>query len=468
MYKGKKFTYNQQEYQLGETIFARERKKGNGYAYEMVSAIRLGSGAYGYVMKISCTISQGKENSAFQALDKDRVVKFERTKDAAKEYSVGQYAEHMHMKKPVGGRLVMRNLGDQTFSRFIRKNLPADCQKMLALTNELIRAYKEQLLEQKLVHRDLHDNNILIKLNPKQTGKPFELNIVDFGLAQYIPKGNEKEMTFFTDFCNQIIPLIRMLWDIPDAPRSVRRFLAKPHSFLDYTNFFENLLLAPAAHTQKSLDDLLDFFERLAKNQGDLSAELSGKVSEAVKASTANNMQPLRDLVLECRRCLKEQNIEKPNFPIVIFDENEKRQRLYYQIEQYYNDLENKGRSLCKTPQQKEGQELCKLVNHLRTKTLDAIYNDDASIQVQLLDCRDFCKELLNDNKELLDIRRDNNYIWGEVAVVLTSLIVLYPVVLGVNYLCTGKIGFFSETNSAKGADKLNRDFAALQTTFVC
>ncbi|KTD39112.1 serine/threonine-protein kinase [Legionella nautarum] len=465
LYVGKKFTYNNQEYQLGETIFARERNKGRGYAYEMVSAIRLGSGAYGYVMKIACTISQGKDNSGFQALDKDRVVKFEETRDAEREYSVGQYAKHMHMKKPVRGRLVMRNLGDQTFYKFICKHFPNNRQKILASTKELLAAYKEQLIEQKLVHNDLHSENILVKFNPRGTHKRFQMNIVDFGLAEYKPLG--RGGTFFIDFNDTITSILRQLWSIPDAPRSVTRFLANSHRFDEYVEFFEKLLLAPCAHTQRSLDDLLYFLERLAKTQPILSAELKKQVLEALKKSTAKDMQALRDVVLECRGHLKEQKIEKPSFPVVIFDENEKRQRLYYQIEQYYCELEKKGVSLSNTSQQKEGQELCDVVNQLRTKTLDAIYDSNPQKQDQLLECRDFCKELLAQNKELLDIHRDNNYIWAEVAVVLSSLIVLYPAVLGINYLCTGKIGFFSETKSAMGAKQLDKDFEALKTTFV-
>ena len=455
--KGTTFKHNNQEYQLGETIIARERKENRGYAYEMVSEICLRLEGWGYVMKIACTISQGKNNK-FQALNKNRVVKY--TTLAEEEYAMGQDAKHM--KKPVGHRVVMRNLSDQTLAKFREGNYTNYRQITLDLTKELLAVYKKQLVDRNLRHDNFSESNVLVKYDPENTSQPFQMDIVDFGSVH--PDQRIKRQANHSD----LIRTLRYIWDIPRKPSSVTSFLENSHEFEEYIDFFEKLVLSPCDHSQRSFDNLLAFFDELGKSNLVLSEQLKNKVLEATKASSAENMQPLRDAIIDCRKLLMEKKIEAPSFPVVIFDENKNRQRLFYQIKQKYDELEQKGLSLCRDPSlSEEGKKLCEVVKQLRTKTLNAIYAPDAQKKTELSECRDLCKELLKENKGLLDIHRDNRYLLAEVGVVLSSLIIFYPVVLGANYLYTGKLGFFGETNSAQAAKYIDEDFAALEATFT-
>ncbi|WP_217423686.1 AarF/UbiB family protein [Legionella micdadei] len=429
----------------------------------MLSSDCLGSGAFGAVFKISCTISQGKDNRGFQALDKNRVVKFESEYYARREYGAGKYALHLHMKKPIKGRLVMRNLGEKSFAEI--ESLLTDPHKKLALTKELLKAYEEQLIKQQLEHGDLHSRNILVKVNPDKNN-PFEVNIIDFGLAVHIKNG--RQSVYLLDFYDYVVPLITRIWKTPETPNMIRKFLAGNHQFNEFVALFDKVVLSPCKHSQKSLDQLLAFLEKLTISQPRLSEELKKQVLAAVEQSTSTDMQPLQEVVARCRATLHADRIEEPSFPVVVFDNNKERQLLFNQIEEYYHKLEKKGECLCSTSQQEEGKQLCVIVSQLRKKTWEAIDPHNNHGRVQLLECRDFCKSLLEGNKHLLDIRRNNNYIWAEVGVILGSLIVLYPIALGINYLVTRRLGFFTETESAKGAKRLDKDFEALEAALAC
>ena len=458
MRKGVSFKYNNKVYEFGQDIFVRERKKG-GYAYELVSTY-VGRGAYGTVNKIACTISLGKNNSGFQVSDKKRVVKFLHPSAATREYAVGKYAPHLHMKKPIGDRLVMRNLGDMTLDS--PTNRPFSRQERLALTKALLKAYKEQLLRPKLIHNDLHGGNILIKVHPEKAPNQYEVNIIDYGLGKHMVSLRSEETSDFWS----IAQMIHRFWDISGAPKEVKALFSRYDSplFKEYVEIFDKIILSPTAHTQKSLDELVSFFEALADKV--LCNTLKGQILTALAQSTPQNMGPLKEAVIRCRTTLAEHNINKPSFPFVTFEKDKKRQQLFNQIEDYYQELEKKACYLCTTSQRKEGKQLYEVVNRLRKHTLDAVYQTDAKErEAQLLECRSFCKSFLDENQHLLNIRRNSNYVWGEIAVILASLIVLYPVALGINYLCTGRVGFFSETNSVKGAKKLDQDFAGLDKT---
>ncbi|MBA2652560.1 MAG: hypothetical protein H0U73_09885 [Tatlockia sp.] len=460
--KNRIYKHENQLFQFENDVFVRERKKG-GKAFEMESTIHLGKGCHGSVNMVYCTFHRDpQEKSGIKVSEVfKRVVKDQSPKDSANEYPIALITPHIHPKKPtLSGRLVLRHLGDTTLHHFLAENQKTISRvEKLALSKELLKAYKAQIYDIKVGHYDLHKKNILIKIHPdKDLSARYEINIIDYGKAEKLAKQTAP------DFNESVVPIIQSLWD-KGTPEPLKRIFKHEYASLDnYINCFNRLILSPSLETQEPIDNLLYFLISLAKINHNLAVDLKKIIADAAQESSLNDMAPLKNAVEKCRAILKDRNISEPSFPAVAFDNDVKRQALFNQIERYYLQLEFKGKSLVDTEANEEGQKLCAAVKALREKTLDAIYNPKGMRVSQLQECQSFCRSQLKDNKQALEVHRNLNYLLAEIAVVFASLIILYPLVLGIHYYLTEKIGFFSETKSAVGAQKLDENFAELQT----
>ncbi|CAM3137549.1 serine/threonine-protein kinase [Legionella steigerwaltii] len=453
------FTYNGTSYTFQQTVFARQRKNlKQGYAYEMISSARLGSGEFGSVFRISCTISQGKTNT-FQAKDKHRVVKFLDPLNALREYEVARYAEHLHIKAPTQNYLVMKEMPGQTLSRFLSKYSLTRQQK-LDLSIALANAIKEQLIDRKIIHRDLHGDNILIKYDPQSSQKPFTVNIIDYGLASYIPNLTiHRENYDVFSLCE----LLEWIWaNESNRPKYINQLLyLRSNNILHYL-CLDEIVISPTSQSQEPLDRMFVYLNWLGNK--DLARELRTNLLTALKDSRPNNLALMRQAVDQCIEKLQQHKIDLNTFPYPIFMEDLEKQKLFNDIDAYFRLLENKGKSLKNTPQELEGEQLCAWARNLRQKTYQAAMMPSQDQRKALIDCNEYCKEALKDNKKLLDIHRDYNYIWAEIGVALCSLIVLYPIVGFIHYLATDRFRFFNQTESAAGAQKMEKNFSQLST----
>lgn len=447
--KNTTYSYKNIEFKFAEDIFARRRKNQKNMVFEMLSESRLGSGWYGSVYPISLTISMGK--NGFQARNKNRVVKIQHPQNAIREYNIAYSIQHLHIKRPTQyGYMVMKNLGSMTLSRFLRENNLSNYQR-LDLTKALLKAYKEQVLDLDLYHNDLHrhKNNILVKTNSDKSPQ-YEINIVDYALAEPANKNNENN-----DFWYGIAKVIYGLWD--EAPKKISDLFNDPvrrFNVSEYYRVFDDLWLAPPLAAQESVDKLQLFFDNLALSQEKLANSLKAIISKSLATWDVN---AINEAIIKCRAIL-EQNIHSPDFPIV----NLGNDHIFNRIENYYNQLEEKAKNLEATEEyQKEGEELSKALKILREKTLDAIYSKENRTE-KIKDCQNYCVKINNEHKKTLEIHRNYNYIFAEIAVILSSLIIFYPLFLGIHYARTGRLGFFSEANSAIVAKELENDIEKL------
>lgn len=455
------YHYNGTSFTFQQTVFARQRKNAaRGCAYEMMSPTCLGSGAFGSVFRISCTISLGKTNT-FQAKDKHRVVKYQYSNSALYEYQIARYAKHLHVKAPTGPFLVMKEMPGETLSSLLRRH-PLSRQEKLELTKTLAHVIKEQLIEQKLLHKDLHTRNILVAYNPQSLQNPFTANIIDFGLASYRPDLSIKNYNFDVQDFSYIFEIM-WLYE-PDRPEQINRLLeSRSAHLIDYL-ILDEVVLSPIPSLQKQLDRMLSYLKELAKTHKELAEELRNNLVEAVKHSSLNDLTLIKHTVKQCHDTLIEHHIDLQTFPYPIFTEHLEKQTLFNNICDYFSLLENKGKFLMNTPQKAEGKKLCALVHDLRQKTYDAAMKPSQEQREALVECSEQCKRIVKDNQKLLDIHRDYNYVWAEIGVVFCSLIVLYPIVGGIHYLATGRFRFFNQTESAAGAQKMEKNFNQLNT----
>jgi hypothetical protein len=452
----KEFSYNGHKFKFAEKIVARKRKnEERGYAYEMISAKPLGNGMYGTVYNVSCTLSNGK-NKAYQAEDKKRVVKIQTLENTQKEYDITQDIEHLHVKEPVTGHMFMDRMNGQSLSNFLFQNT-ISLQQRVELTRALLAAYKTQVLDLNIMHRDMHLFNVMIQYHPEQTKDKFEIKIIDYGRANKIKK--EHNRWAFVDLYH----IIRDLWkDVPGTPYDIKIIVNQPIKAARYVNFFElfdKVLLAPTIKHQDIINDAYTFLNGLQNTHKELAIELKNKIHTAVKQSTPNNFYPLNQAFWEYKQILADKNIKHNQKFIFVFDSDNKKQKAFEDIFSYFTTLEIKGNTLQEKGYAQEGKELCTMVKELREKTFTATHIQPAERIKALNECQQSCKELLAKNQKLLNIRRNNNYIWAEIGIVLSSLIILYPIVAGINYAFTGRIGLFSQTASAAGAKDLANNF---------
>ncbi|MBA2709012.1 MAG: hypothetical protein H0U57_00225 [Tatlockia sp.] len=455
-HSNKTYSYKNIKFKFEQDIFPRYRKNSSEIAYEMKSFKALGNGVHGYVYPISVTLSYGKNKSGFQAKDKNRVVKVQDSYGARNEYQIAQYAPHLHAKQPHMGYMVMRNLGDSTLENFLKTSVSRS--ERLLFTKGLLKAYKEQVVDLNLSHDDLHRHyrNFLVKEVPDSPHK-FEINIVDYGLAEFL-NSNTKNRT--PDFSMAIVPIIRAIWN--PLPLKVKTLINDPKRsdvFSEYEKVFDDLLISPWVKHQIPVDYFQFFLDNLANcNQIELASQLKQYIAEALSTENIDNFN---ESLQKCRALLKENNISI--FPMIKFEKEPEKYALYNRLEESFQSLQTKANFLKSNENyQTEGKSLSIALLKLREITLDAIHSPEGRIE-KINECQSFLTQLLNENKKGLEIHRNYNYILAEIAVVLGSLIIFYPLVFGLNYAIRGKLGFFSETNSLAATEEIEQEFEEMK-----
>jgi|GEM_PF-5035939 len=179
-------------FQFCQPVLARERKDGKpGLRYEFIGA-EMGSGAYGEVYHVDATLVLNDTGAVFKKTDKHgqrRVIKKEELQhdrslsSIHNEFNMGKLAG-LGSKSPVviderDAYMVMRNIrGEELFDLLCQASLPA--RKRLALTKAVLRAVKEQLRNNHILHLDISPENIIID----QTRIPIKATLIDFGFSR--------------------------------------------------------------------------------------------------------------------------------------------------------------------------------------------------------------------------------------------------------------------------------------------
>ncbi len=223
---------------------------------------------------------------------------------------------------------------------------------------------------------------------------------------------------------------------------------------------FDELILPPD-NIQKPFNLLLTYINSHYSSKLGLQKTILDGFKQT---SSINHCDPLKTAILNCKQTLDRRQLDKDNTFLPVFDFNydSKRQQLIDKIFINFSQLSAKGKKLEKLGKKEDGEQLCALSEILKNKTLVAIHQPRAQQAFALIECQNECKKLFNTHKNLLNIHRNSNYIWAEVGIILSSLIILYPLVAGINYLVTGQIGFFSQTHTAEKAQQIENNFHTL------
>lgn len=158
----------------------------------------IGFGGYSHVYKIVHTLVPQVDGSLVSH-NKERVVKVqtEKPKDyvnAEKEYSQASLISHLHVKPPVyslqTGQVLSFMVGGFMFGSSLDSFLKHGARSRkfslddrLRLSVELIRALREQVHAQGIVHRDIKPGNIIVTAGDGKSPHSF---IIDFGLSKSV------------------------------------------------------------------------------------------------------------------------------------------------------------------------------------------------------------------------------------------------------------------------------------------
>lgn len=457
------FYFGNQTFEFSQPVFARKRtNEARGYAFEMVSSQNIGQGVFGQLSKISKTISLDQLNH-YSVKDKNRVVKIQNPYQAIEEYDVGKYATHLHLKYPTKGYLVMSKMPGVTLQDFMA-NHSLTRQETMELTRTLLHRFKEQLVDKHIQHHDLHGRNIMVDVHHENGLKKFEINFIDFGLAVYAPKIN---LNYYNnDLKWGLIQLIVFLWNSQEGiPLNI-------HTLIDFTHptvnqVFEqidNIFLSPVPHIQIQLDLYSKYLELLSRTYPDFAQKLKLSMKQAISESTPQDITPIKNLIKSSReQFLSGQGVE-PMLPCLVLDANPDRQKIFNHIFQNLKHLADKGQELSKQNFKLEGASLVNAANALWEKTYEATYLNQEEQMKAFSECFRYCKEQMNKHHNVIGAHRNYNYMISEIGIILSSLIVLYPIIAGIHYLVTGRMSFFGQTKSSAAAEAIHNDFNQLIT----
>lgn len=446
------YYFGDKTFSFTQPIIARLRTKEKpGCAYEMINMDNcLGAGAYGKVYAVAKTISQ-HEGGEYRVRNKNRIVKFQAFASAEYEYERAKLTTHLHVK-PVtkNGCMVMQRKAGITLYKYCQENQLTDRQAY-DLMKAVSVAVKQQLADLHLKHRDLHRGNILVNAIKSGDKTVYEVNIIDYGWARKednfdATQPNPDLKDYFYNFeSNRNLPL---------AIRALRAY--RPLN--EIVALFEKYPLAPTNNTQAQLEKYFDYLAEINKVANALANELRQKMLDALDLATANNFNSINVEIKNARIRMKACEYNNiPDFPDVLVTANEKQQTIYNQITDYYKLLEKKAHKLIVQGEAQAGKQILELTSELREHTLDAVYLDNDQQTEAFKRCSRLCQHALNINQQALKVRNNKHYIFKEIGIILSCLIVLYPIAAGIHFLATGHFSFFGQTKAEKGADQLTR-----------
>lgn len=433
-------------------------------AYEEIDTNNLlGRGCYSQVFPIVYTLSTNKAGVP-TIKDKHRVVKYQQKgRYADHEYLMTVQAQHLHVKQPVEGYMVMRKIDGIPLNALSTQRL--NRKEKLELTKTLVLALKTQLVNNHIEHLDLHQNNIIILMTqPLPTDeKQFEANIIDFGWAKKMEHRNED--TYSQDWKDLIQLLSSFVWRNGGLPVSLRSIVRLNHysmaSIEHVIHLIHRLSILPNDASLLVLDNIFSYLDQLETSNAGLAKTLQVIMLDAIQQSTSDDLILLRKGILDCMELLHLDNIMDHVFFESILVHDAKQQLAYLSIFKHLNQLALKGNQLIIEGLITEGNRLRDLAAHLKKLTFISAYEPTLDRQ-NILKC---CVKLLIAEEKSIDIHRNSNYIYAEIGIILASLIVLYPIIAGLNYLVTGRFTFFGQTSTAHHTEKLMNNFEFLAKT---
>jgi serine/threonine-protein kinase LegK1 len=473
------YTYNEINYQFNftQSILKRKRKEGKtGVRFDVYDPdkVALGKGGYGVVYPIIGTIGFHAEKTVFKS-GAHRVVKIENhgQKDQSdairKEYQGLVRAGHLHVKPPVftddpDGKksyLVMDYVPGVALEKILHPVKRADIidqipeltvAKRLELTLAILNAIKAQVVDKKLMHRDIKPGNLIVDFGVS----PPKVTVIDYGFN--LEEGEQDHRRLGTRAYRAPESFVdHPLYSTKSDVYSVGRVL----SYLwgdDHQNYYIsrdkewNDIKNKSTNEHLFHDPDIKFF---------LGKEQQRQIRECLNQmlSEDSNMRPtIEESITQFSQIniQSHRNVSRPS-PSHI-DPEQFRRRLNQQIQEIQNQLpllQDKEMNLRQREFSAAADAMKHLANELKVNTELLARKPDPSI---LLAYRNCCLEEINAAKGPLKIHRDSWWLVAEIATAIGLLGVGYLIALGINYINTNRIGLFSQTKSEQLVDEV-KDF---------
>lgn len=188
---------------LRRPILIRARENNPDQLRFEVIGDEIGAGGFSHVYKIIQTLIPQADGS-LTSKNKRRVVKVQveppkaskaiENVTAKKEYRQASQIQHLHVKHPVYSNRAKQKIsymiGGYMFGCSLERFLTQDSKSghfsledRLRLSVELIRALREQVHAQNIVHRDVKSGNVIVNA---KSGKSPQAFYIDFGLSKHV------------------------------------------------------------------------------------------------------------------------------------------------------------------------------------------------------------------------------------------------------------------------------------------
>ncbi|MBL7479273.1 Dot/Icm T4SS effector kinase LegK1 [Legionella bononiensis] len=471
------YTFNNTHYKFNftQSFIKRQRKEGkSGYKVSIfdTSKTPLGKGGYAVVYPIISTFIRYDEGQIHAKSGRPKLVKIQdhseidKTQSIHNEYEKLVQAGHLRVKKPIfseyahgkksyliieqaQGYNLEQILNPQKRKRINDKIPRLSIDKRLGLTIAILNAIKSQVMDRKLVHRDIKPGNIMIDLNQD----PPKVILIDYGFA--IDQGQQDFRRLGTrayrspeSFKSK--PIYTTSSDIYSAGRVLSYLWGDDHQnyYIRRSKEYDYIKTKSTNEQLFSLPEIQLYLDEVDQNKikGCLNRMLAEHPLERPSIDEVITLFSNID-----REHYKDEDTTK--YDISCLNEFEHKTNLQIiLIKRHLNIMRNKEKDL----RNRNCTAAADVMQHLeQTMTRNTEYLEEHLNPSVLLRYRKKCLSAINGAKNTLSAHRDVHWILAETAMALALLGMGYLIALGINYYLTGRLGFFSQTKSDQITDSL-------------
>ena len=439
-----------------DLVWRKRKDNKPGHRFDVISTDKLGSGAFGTVYDVTGTLALDADNIALKQ-SKMRVVKIQ-THSASNprnllknEYKMAQRAPHIGVKHPTlvvdTSYTVMKKLPGRELWDIIKDDLKGklllSMEQRRQISLAVLKAYKEQIMDNGLIHRDVKPPNILVDLN-----KPTTVNFIDFGLSTLVNSPNAM-------MCGTPGFIAPEIYNGATATTKADIFsLGRVLGLLwrDMTSHYAFPNQADAQNFAKNVhyNDLFKGLDTLSKqNKGIIKSTLTHmtKLNLAARIDIDEAIKAFEGIQLQ-------NNIPStPKHPKPVSVKN-----IQIQLDNIFEHLEAlrlKNQNLRSRGFKELGKEYSQLADNIETKLKQFQNMKPEARQKNIKTWINECQNLIDPVKSKMGNNRDANYILANLGLAIAGLGLFYLIAIACNKASTGNWLFFSKPRSVALAENL-------------
>ncbi|KTD38483.1 serine/threonine-protein kinase [Legionella moravica] len=471
------YTYKNTQYHFSftQSFIKSQRKEGkSGYKLSVFDTNKtpIGKGGYAVVYPIIATFIQYDEGRILAKTGRPKVVKIQKNLEKDKARSVLEehdrlaQAAHLRVKKPLfseegqgnqsylvieqaRGFTLEQVLNPQKRSQIIDKIPSLSVQKRLELTLAILNAIKSQVIERKLVHRDIKPGNIMIDFSQD----PPRAILIDYGFAMVQEHQDFRRLgtrAYRSPESFESRPVYTPKSDIYSAGRVLSYVWGDPYQnyYINRTKDYDFIKIKSTNEQLFSLPEIQLYLDEADQQsiKGCLKQMLAEKPQER---PSIDEVISLMSQISSEHYKMEDAQYVAPSFL------NEFKVRAKPQInliKKQLNIMKNKEADL----RNRGFIAAADVMHHLRkTITRNTHYLEEHLNPSVMLRYKKKCLSDIQNSKNMLMVHRDLHWILAEIAMVCALLGVGYLIALGINYYLNGRLGLFSQTKSAQITESL-------------